>query len=107
MKSTKVQNPRRISLQANNYRLLATPHGVAVHSPVSYFRCYTRALAASVCLVWGEAEPATRSSRTILCDALLVAIARAGFMPHLQHARAAQHRMKYEYACATLIDGLG
>ena len=66
-----------------------------------------RGLAASVRLVWGKAEPATRPSRTILHDALngklLVAITRVFCPSASQNARAA----KMGYACATLIDGLG
>ena len=47
--------------------LLATPRGVAV---LPRQLSLLRGLAASVCLVWGKAEPTIRPSRTILHDAL-------------------------------------
>ena len=53
--------------RANNEWLLATPCGVAV-LPGQF--SLLRRLAASVCLVWGKAEPATCPSRTILHDVL-------------------------------------
>ena len=87
MKSTKVQNPRRIPRSKPiNARLFAAPRGIAVLSFGQF--SLLRKLAASVRLVWGKAEPATRPSRTILHDTLnsqlLVAIARVS-----PHARAA------------------
>ena len=66
MKSTKVQNPRRTS-RTNNEWLLAMPRGVAVLPGQFLLLCW---LAASVCLVWGKAEPATCPSTTILYGAL-------------------------------------
>ena len=85
MKSNNVQDPRRkhTAYQANNAGLLATPHGVVV---------FTLALAASVCLVWGEAEPATLPLRTILHDALNGQTAssnRSYFMPIFLNAPSA------------------
>ena len=66
MKSTKVQNPRRIP--RIKPMLLATPRGVAVLLPGQF--SLLRGLAALVCLVWDKIEPVIRPSRTILHDAL-------------------------------------
>ena len=81
--------------------LFTTPHSIAV---LSGQFSLLRELAASVRLIWGKAEPATRPSRTILHDTmnsqLLVAIARV-FPMH------AQQHVKCKYTCAMLIDGLG
>ena len=68
MKSTKVQNPRRIyntAYQANNAPSLATPRGVYSTTTRSVL-----AVTRASCIGMGKAEPATRPSKTILHDAL-------------------------------------
>ena len=58
MKSTKVQNPRRIytAYQANNALSLATPRGVAVYTTRSVLD-----VSRASCIRMGKAEPATMS----------------------------------------------
>ena len=67
MKSTKVQNPRRIP------RIKPI---MCVYWPLPGQLSPQRRLAASVCLVWGKVEPAIRPSRTILHDLLNKCIAK-------------------------------
>ena len=87
MKSTKVQNPRRIP----RIKPIIRGYGhVAVLLPGQL--PLLRGLAAFACLVWGKIEPATRPSRTILYDALngqTTSSHRSRFMPHLPNASAA------------------
>ena len=102
---------------------MATPRGVAV-LPGQF--SLLRRLAASVCLVWGKAEPATCPSRTILHDVLNGQTATSNpnsrhlhltHMPHVDivdHASCNIHGWqggwvtKLYYACALfIIDGLG
>ena len=64
MKSTKVQNPRRMRHIKPITLLLARPRGVAVLLLGQF--SLLRGLAALVCLVWGKIEPATRPSGTIV-----------------------------------------
>ena len=111
-----------ITYWANNEWLLATPHGVAV---LPSLFSLLRGLAASVCLVWGKAEPAIRPSRTILHDVLNGQTATSNQnsrqlpLTHVAHVDIVGHAL-YNihgwregwvtklYACTLfIIDGLG